>query len=140
MATFALYTDSGLTELLTGNLVAAQNYDGSTPPVDFTLWVGSNAADKQLRAQSNPGVDQITFSINDADPGNGHETTEVSLALTLSGLDSAVAGDPLNIGTTVLSGTSNAIPIYIRVDDATGVVGTSTELSIATNTLQEDPV
>lgn len=47
-----------------------------------------------------------------------HEITEIKLALSSGALGSAVAGDPLDVDTTVLGGVGNAIPIYIRVTNA----------------------
>ena len=44
-----------------------------------------------------------------------HPITEVKLATTLIGLDSAVAGDPLNLGTQVLSEVANLAEIHIRM-------------------------
>jgi hypothetical protein len=68
-----------------------------------------------------------------------HETTEVKLALTEVGLDSAVAGDSLDVGLTLLSGSANAIEFWMRVEDATGELSTETELYVQTNTTQETP-
>lgn len=66
-----------------------------------------------------------------------HESTELKLALSAAGLDTAVAGDPLNLGTQILSEAANAVAVYIRADDATDTVGTETELSLVTNTVRE---
>lgn len=134
---FKLYTDAGLTTPLVSNLVCAQKADGSSDPVDKVVYLGSTTANRKIEADSNPGVDQIVVSIVDAAPGSGHPATEVKLATTLLGLGSATGGDPLNLGTSILSGVENAVPIYIRVDDTTGVVGTSTELSIAIAAVRE---
>lgn len=69
-----------------------------------------------------------------------HESTEVKLALTQGGLGSAVAGDPLDVGTQITGGTANAVPIYVRVDDDTEALASDTELSLETNTVIEMPV
>jgi hypothetical protein len=50
--------------------------------------------------------------------GAKHETTEVKLALTEVGLDSAVAGASLNLGPTIESDPANAVTIYMRVTNA----------------------
>lgn len=144
--TFKLYTDSGLTSEQAGNLVATQNSDSSTPPVEFQLWLGSlgsaggNTTDRKIQADSDPGVDAITLTVEDSDPGNGHEATEIKLALTQGGLAGAVAGDPLTLPITITSGSVNAEEFWIQVDDATGVVGTSTELSVSTVSVRETVV
>lgn len=131
------YDDSALTTEHVGNLVVTQAADGSTPPVDNLIYVGSTVASRKFQAQSNPGVAQITITPTDAAPGTGHPATEVKLAATLVGLDTATAGAALNLGTQINSGAAGAKPVYIRVDDTTGVVGTSTELSLQTNTVIE---
>ncbi|ABC29682.1 hypothetical protein HCH_02908 [Hahella chejuensis KCTC 2396] len=134
--TLKAYADSGLTtELL--KLSVNQKVDGSTGPVDTVIYIGSVEVSKKFEAASSPGVDQIVLSIADANPGDGHEATEVKLALSSGGLDSATAGASLNLGTQLLSGVANALPVHVRVQDATATLGVSTELSLATNNLQE---
>lgn len=135
--TFGFFTDSALTTALSGNLVAQQNADGSSDPVDFTLYLGSTTASRKIEADSDPGVANIAISVVDSASGSGHPATEVKLATTLGGLDTATGGDPLTLGTSILSGSGNAQVVYVRVDDTTGVIGNSTELSITTNTLRE---
>jgi hypothetical protein len=137
MATFKVYTNSSLTTEFTGSLNAIQNVDGSSGPVDFQLWIGSTASGKTLQADSDPGVDQITLSVVDASPSTGHPASEVKLATTLGGLATATGGAALNLGTTILSLVANAVTFWVRVEDSTNVVGTSTELSVTTNTLRE---
>lgn len=136
---FKFYTDAQLSTPHTGNLVATQNVDGSSDPVVRTLWLGSVTASRRLQANSNPGVDQITVSIVDAAPATGNPATDVTLALTQNGLAVATPGAPLNLGVQVLSGAINAVPVWIRIDDSTGVVASSTELSLTTNALRETP-
>lgn len=134
---FLWYTDAGLTSPLVGNLVISQASDGSTGPVDNVLYLGSTDGTKKIQADSDPGVDNIQITIEDTDPGSGHEVTEVKLSTTFAGLGSAVAGDPLVLGTELLGGVGNAQPVYIRVEDATMTVGTSTELSVETVVVRE---
>lgn len=137
MATFKVYNDANLTSEFTGLLTANQNVDGSTGMQKFQKWIGSVASGKTLQAESNPGVAQIVLSIVDAAAGSGHPSTDISLALTSVGLDSATPGASLNLGTSILSGVANAKEIWIGMEDSTGVVGTSTELSVQTNLCRE---
>jgi len=137
MATFALYTDSGLTTGFSGVLSVFQNVDGSTGPVDTQLWLGSTAVGKTLQAESDPGVDQITITPTDAAPGTGHPASEIKLALTQGGLAAATGGAALNLGTAITSGVGNAVTFWIRVQDSTLTAGVSTELSFPTNLLIE---
>ena len=71
--------------------------------------------------------------------GRIHESTEIKLALSAAGLDAATAGASLDLGTTLTSGTANAVPVYMRIDDATGTISTAQELSLQTQTLIESP-
>ena len=77
------------------------------------------------------------MSVKDLTPGSGHEITEVRLATTLVGLDTATPGAALNLGVEVLGGVGNAAPVYIRTEDATGVVATVIELYLETDILIE---
>ncbi|CAI8818298.1 hypothetical protein [Methylococcus capsulatus] len=137
MPTFALYTDAALTQLLAGNLVATQNADGSTPPVVFTLYLGSPTANRKIQANANPGVDPIQATVVDANTGSGHSASEVKLAATQAGLAAAVGGSALDLGTEILSGAANAKPIWIEVNDATHAVGTATELAVVIANVRE---
>jgi len=143
---FKLHTDAALTIEQVGNLVATQNADGSTPAIEFQLWLGSlgsaggDTVDRKIQADSDPGVDAIVLSVEDHDPGNGHETTEIKLALTQGGLAGAVAGDPLTLPVTINSGSVNGVEFWIQVDDATGAVGTVTELSVTTVAVRETDI
>lgn len=137
MSTFQLFTDANLTIPFTGSLTAQQNVDGSTGRQDFSLYLGSNTAGKLLKAESNPGVDQIVLSVVDAAAGSGHPASDVKLALTQGGLATATGGASLNLGTTIQAGVVNALRIWVGMTDSTQVVGTSTELSLTTNNLAE---
>lgn len=62
---FKLYTDSGLTSEFSGLYQLTHETDLSDNPQDFTLYFGSNTADRKLQANSNPGVDSITLTPTD---------------------------------------------------------------------------
>ena len=51
--------------------------------------------------------------------------SEVKLALTQAGLDTAVAGAPLVIGTELLSGAANAVEVWARVTNAVSTVSSN---------------
>lgn len=59
-----------------------------------------------------------------------HESTEIKLALSLIGLDSAIAGASLILGTQIDGGVGNALPIFMRIDDATSILSNLTELEL----------
>lgn len=131
------FSDAGLLTPFPGPLSVTQKSDGSTGPVDNLLFLGSAVLGRKFQADSNPGIDDILVSIEDLTPAVGHLPAEVKLATTLLGLDSAVAGAALNLGIEILSEVANAQEVYIRVDDATGVVGTEIDLFFETNPLVE---
>jgi len=69
-----------------------------------------------------------------------HQPTEIKLAATAAGLDSAVAGDPLNLGTTLTAGVGNAVEVNIRVTNAVTTVSSNAgnpELSLFINSVIE---
>jgi hypothetical protein len=134
---FKLYTDANLTIEFVPPLVATQNVDGSTGAQDFQFFLGSIQPSKTLRSQVNPGVDPIMLSIVDAAIGTGRPATDIKLALTQGGLAGATAGSPLNLGTSILSGVANKKEIWFRVTSSATVTGTSTELTVQTNLVEE---
>jgi len=82
-------------------------------------------------------VDNEVTWVND---GKIHESVEVKLALTSIGLDSATAGVSLTIGVVINGGSVNAIAVYMRIDDATAIIGQSTELSLNVLDVVESPI
>lgn len=131
-----LYTDAACTVEFVPPLEVVHRTDFSDNPQDFTLYYANVDQDlgdigsHQKQANSNPGVDPILFEVVDAAPGSGHEAGEVTLATSSAGLDTATAGASLDLGTTLLSGVSNAQPVHIRIVNQVASVGTSTELSV----------
>lgn len=133
---FNFYQDSGLTTIVdVGTEIAVtQKDDGSSPPVDRVVYLGSNDVAKKLVAASNPGVDPMVVYF-------GHDTTLTDLlrlATTSGGLDTATPGAGLNIGTQVLSGVANALPIHIRFDfDPPMAIGEYSDLTLTINFVNE---
>jgi hypothetical protein len=75
--------------------------------------------------------------------GKEHSTTEVKLALTEAGLDSATAGAALSLGTDIYSGVDNAVEINIRVTNTvTDVIDVTSypQLGLYINTVKETSV
>jgi hypothetical protein len=70
-------------------------------------------------------------------------TTEIKLALTSGGLAGATPGGALNLGTTILSGSANAVEIHVRVTNTITTVTDTTgtpEITLYLNDCQEDSV
>lgn len=113
--TFKFYKDSGLTE----EFVAGVDKLGpiTSNSQDETIYIGSTEAGKKLQAKTNPGSDPIQVTINDAVPGSNLEASHIKLATGVVGnLDSAVAGEDLDLPAEILGGVVNAQPIHIRVE------------------------
>lgn len=129
--TFQFYSDAALTTPL-ASLGFTQAADNSLAPETKSAYFGSTTATRTLKAQSNPGVDPINLSVLDANTATGEPATAVKMALAEADLATATAGAAISLGTQVLSGTANAVRVWIQVDDATAAVGTYTDLSLQT--------
>lgn len=69
-----------------------------------------------------------------------HPTTEVKLATTSGGLPGATGGAALSLGTSIDSGTGNAVEVHIRVTNAVTTVISNTgypEITLNINEVQE---
>lgn len=136
--TYAFYHDSALTTPVTtlDPVTATQDELDTLSPVDKQVWIGAPDAGLVAKAHSNPGVDEIVVSILDVGAGAGETVAAIALATSQAGLDSAVPGDPLSIGTQILSGIGNAATIWLRLNDTTGVLGVYTDVYPVVNTLR----
>jgi catabolite regulation protein CreA len=130
------FSDAALSGVLP-SLNVLQKTDGTTGPVDIVFYLGSNAVGKKIEASSNPGVDNIVLSVVDASTGAGQAVGAVKLATSSAGLDSAIAGDPLTLSTSILSGSADAVVVYARLLATDLTAGTYADLSLQTNPLVE---
>ncbi len=133
--TWAFFADAGLTVPLVGGATIIDG-DGYT---DRLVYFGSPAVGKKLEAASAPGTDAI-----EVEPGytpsptvGGSDITNLRLALSAAGLDSAVGGVPLVVGTTLYSGPGGAVPIYVRTLELTLGPGIYDDVELVTNGLAE---
>ena len=85
----------------------------------------------------NTVVDNEVTWVND---GPIHEATEIKLAASSAGLDSATAGASLDVGTEIDGGSANAVQIYMRIDDATAIIGQVSELGLLVADVLESPI
>lgn len=72
-----------------------------------------------------------------------HEPTEIKLATTALGLDSATGGALLSLGNTITSGTANKVEVHIRVENTVTTVSDNTgqpEISVDINDVTETAV
>ncbi|SEG14468.1 hypothetical protein [Marinobacterium lutimaris] len=128
-----LYTDAACTQVFGGTLSTVHYSDHSEGSLDYVFYfadVERDPADNGAYLLKMPGGGNYSFTIEDATPGSGHETTEIKTALTSAGLDNAVPGAALSIGVSATSGVTGAIPIHVRVTNAVTSAGVSVELSL----------
>lgn len=137
MASFKFYKDLGLTEVFDPLVDRIGPVTESSQ--DFVLYLGSTDSGKKIEESLSPGTGNIVASITDTDVGNNLEASDVKLASSNPNLDSAVAGNPLTIGTSVLSGVGNKVEIHIRVEYSGGITSDET-VGIALNTVVESAV
>lgn len=95
-----------------------------------SFWVGDPEADMVLEADSDPGIDPIAVSIVDSAPGGGVEASHIKLALSEAGLASAVAGNPVNLGSSINSGAAGAVRVWAEWANSTGGLP-STEITLS---------
>ena len=138
MTTLNLYDDAGLTTPATVPLAFAQDTLGAISPHQRRFYLGQPTSGYRFRADSDPGVDAIALSIVDAVPASGQPASAIKLATTQAGLSTATGGAALSLGATLLSGSANAVAIWVQFDDSTAAVATDTNISLALNTLIVD--
>ena len=117
--TFQFFVDAGLTAPIQSGAPSRSSlsYDGSSGNVDYAVFLGSATTGRVLQAASNPGIDQIVVEAPTLTPGSGQPAALTKIALTQGGLDTGTQS--LNVGTSVLSGVANALPVWVR-DNITG--------------------
>jgi hypothetical protein len=128
---FGFYTDSNLVYPINGNI---QVNAGSH---DYQFYLGSPTSGTKLQDATSPGVSTMEITVEDSDPGNGAESSWIKLALTQGELAGAIAGDPLNIGTTVLGGTGSSLIFWVRVSNTLSGSSSSTDLSLKITNVKE---
>lgn len=128
---FKLWTDSGMTTEFDWEGGDKLQFDTDG---DSVLYFGSNDPTKECQAV---GGGDIVLTPTDAG-GDAHAATEIKLASTSAGLDSATGGSTLTITGPLAGGTAS--PIHIRMTDSTGGGVASTALSIEFNNLEEQAI
>lgn len=136
--TLDLYDDPDLLVPATVPLRFDQDTLGTITPHQREFYLGCPDTGYRFQANSDPGVDEITLSIVDSVPATGQPATAIKLATSQGGLSSAVAGAALDLGATLLSGSANAVEIWVEFNDSTAVVATDTNIELALNTLRVD--
>lgn len=135
----AFYQDSGMTSSLS-RLDATQSDDGASDAADRVVYLGSPISGYKFQAASAPGVDDIAVGIIDSLTGLQIPATSIKLALTSGGLGAAVAGASIAIGTQILSGSANSVPVHVRIDIGITSGGIYENLSLSTSSTLETAV
>lgn len=128
------FTDSGLASPAS-IAFALQASDGTAPPADAVYYLGDPDSSRAWRASSDPGVDDITVSIEDSAGGTSLLPAKVRLALSQGGLGSATPGAALDIATEIAGGTSNAVEVWVRVDSDVFAADIYDNLSLSVNSM-----
>lgn len=92
------------------------------------IYIGTPTSGTKLQATSNPGVDDITVTPQDAAGGSGVETSNIKLADDPGSFGSVVAGDPINLGVEITFG--NPAAVYVQFDNDV-LTGTQTDANIS---------
>lgn len=126
------YLDAACTQLAPENLVFTHPSDLSTTDLDEVRYLANiidDPADSGLYKEEayldfdgttalTPGTSQLQARVIDLDAGDAFPATDIKMALTQAGLDSAVGGADLSLGTEIISGVSNALPVWFRCTNA----------------------
>lgn len=131
--TLKFYADSALTQPLDTNPLTLDREIGAGP-VEKQIFLGSVETSRYFVPDADS---QITASITDSDTGAGFDKADITLALTQAALDTAVAGDPLDVGTQIDSGAVNAVPVWVRFSGSSGTPLSSSDLGLTTNVVRE---
>ncbi len=136
---FGFFADPGLTTVLQ-KLSFVQAADGNGAAADAVAYFGSPIDGYKVEATSDPGVDPVFVDVSDSAPGSGVEPSAVRLALSSVDLATSVAGNPVTLGLSVLSGVANAVPVHVRISTPALAVGRYVDLSLILPALTEGPV
>jgi hypothetical protein len=131
MASFGFFIDSSLTQPVTSN------YQINSGVNDVRFYLGSSSSDVKLQDAASPGINNMFISIEDSTFDSGPEKSWIKLALTQSGLNSAVAGNSLNIGSTLLGGVASALPFWVRITNSLSGISSSTDLFLKLTGVKE---
>lgn len=137
-----LYADAACTTAVGASIAVAAFTDHSEGAQDFAFYLADVEADAgdtglyEVVASSSPGVDAIVLIPADGNTGGGQQVSELKLATTALGLDSAVAGAALSLGSTITAGVSGAVQLHARFENTRSVVGVASDLSIGHNAIE----
>jgi len=103
----------------------------------FQASVGGTSGASEPAWDLTIGNDTVDGTVTWTNAGKVHENTEMKLALSAIDLDTAVGGDDLDLGVSILSEVAQALPVHVRVDEDTETIGIETELQFQTTGILE---
>jgi hypothetical protein len=128
------YEDELLETVINGSnrLVFEPSVGNVSSPPRRAIYIGHPDVGLRFQRKSAPLEDTLELSVVDLGALNGgsieQEVTSYKLALTEAELDDAVAGAPLNLGYSILSGVDNARTVWIEGADSVSLVGIARNL------------
>ncbi len=125
------FLDSGLSQPA-ARLVVAAATDGSGYS-DHLRYLGHTTSSREYVAASDPGVDEITVSIDDSAGGTSLLPSAIRLAVVQEDLGTATPGAALDAGTLIPG--YDPYPVWIRVDIPETPAAIYDNLSLITNDL-----
>lgn len=128
------YADSALSQPLDSTQVVFDREIGGDP-VDRAFYLGN--PDSNLRYEADDGSGLITVGVTDSDPGSGWSATDIRLALSEAGLDSATPGEAVEITGPIQGGLSGAKPVWVRFEGTSPTPLTADDLGLTTNVWRE---
>lgn len=129
MASIDIYADAAGTTLKAMPIHLFQDDQGILVPVqDRGFVISLDPAGTVFEADSDPGVDPILLGVRSI--ATGQPVSSIKIASTQGGLATAVAGDPLSLGTVFQSGVSNGLEYWMEWDDTTAVADTYDNLEL----------
>lgn len=132
-----VFNDVGLTDQFDDatDTLGAQAVNGSSG--DGVFYVGTTTSGNKLEDNAAPGVADITVTIVDSNGPTDVDAVDIKLATSSGGLDSAVGGAALTLGTTINFGAPAAV--YYRWTNDTGT-GTYTDISLEISAIAESAI
>ena len=124
---FGFFSDAGLTLPIV--LLPFSATPGVDLQVDSSFFFGSLEIGRDAVDINTPEVGQLLVILNDTDLAQGVNQSDFVLALSQVDLDTSISQSVL-LGPVVLSGTINAVEIFVRYKPPAGFTGKDTALNI----------
>lgn len=129
---FRFFSDPAMTTPINGTLLAAMLGAEGNTPITAVVYFGSVEPGRRATAADGGDI-VVSVSLTDGDV----DAASIRLAGSESGLAAATPGDPLSIGTAIISKT--CVPVWIDLDPAAVSAGQGGTVNLSTNPLRDAP-